>query len=234
MQMSPTGSTPGRSPEMPAAIRLAESRVRLGVRAASAGLRLLLIASVLLTLVATTACSSPQEVTQPAADAPTRGIPEDGALRFLAPGVSADGALPRVCGGTAMDHGRDVSPALLWSGPAPTGTRSWALAMVDTTPPGRGHAHWLVLDMPVSSSAIPTGATGRDLMPHGSAELRNESGGYGYAGPQPPGGTHTYEFVLYAMPVAKSGLGRGASKDLFFKTVARALGQQTLRATYSR
>ena len=133
-----------------------------------------------------------------------------------------------------MDGGKNLSPSLMWSGPVPSGTRSWALAMVDTTPPGRGYAHWLVLDMSTSANAIPTGASGKSSMPAGSAELRNDGGSYGYSGPAPPSGAHTYEFVLYAMPVAKTGLGRGASKDLFFKTVATALGQQTLRATYAR
>jgi Raf kinase inhibitor-like YbhB/YbcL family protein len=178
-------------------------------------------------------CSASTPATRPTADDPVHGLPPATGLLFVAPGVSIDGALPRESGGTSMDGGRDVSPALSWSGPVPTGTRSWALAMVDTTPPGRGYAHWLVLDIPVSASSIPTGATGRDLMPRGSAELRNDAGGYGYSGPQPPAGTHSYEFVLYAMPTASTGLGIGASKDIFFQTVATALGQQTLRATYS-
>jgi Raf kinase inhibitor-like YbhB/YbcL family protein len=169
----------------------------------------------------------------PSADEATRGIPVASGLRLAAPGVSTSGALPRVCGGTAMSGGKNVSPALRWTGTPPTGTRSWALAMVDTTAPGRGYVHWLVLDIPVSASLIPTAASGRDLMPPGSAELRNDSGGYGYAGPQPPAGTHTYEFVVYAMPVARAGVGRGASKDVFFRTVATAIGQQTLSATYS-
>ena len=233
IQTSRTGSTQGMDLGPLHKAHAAGSK-RPGVQRVSTGLRFFLTALVLLALASATGCSSTPAATGPSADAPTRGVPADPSLRFLAPGVSADGALPRICGGTSVDGGKDISPALSWSGPAPAGTRSWALAMVDTTPPGRGYAHWLVLDVPVSASAIPTGATGRDLMPRGSAELRNDSGAYGYAGPQPPSGTHTYEFVLYAMPVAKTGLGRGASKDLFFKTTATALGQQTLRATYAR
>lgn len=169
----------------------------------------------------------------PSGDEATRGIPVASGIRLAAPGVSTNGALPRVCGGPAMSGGKNVSPALRWTGTPPTGTRSWALAMVDTTAPGRGYAHWLVLDIPVSASLVPTAASGRDLMPSGSAELRNDGGGYGYAGPQPPAGTHTYEFVVYAMPVARAGVGRGASKDVFFRTVASAIGQQTVFATYS-
>ena len=189
---------------------------------------------VLLGLLTATACTPPQPVTAPTADAPTRGVTAAPSLQLFAPGVSAGGALPRASGGVAVTGGKNVSPALMWSGPEPAGTRSWALAMVDTTPPGLGYAHWLVLDIPTSANVIPAGASGNDAMPPGSAELRNDSSTYGYAGPRPPSGTHTYEFVLYAMPVVKTGLGRGASKALFFKTVASALGQQTLRVTYGR
>ena len=194
---------------------------------------LAVLALLLAAAAALSGCSLPGSATRPTADDPVHGLPPAPGLVFVAPGVPPDGALPVESGGTSMDGGKDVSPALAWSGPVPVGTRSWALAMVDTTPPGRGYAHWLVLDIPASASSIPTGATGRDAMPRGSAELRNDAGGYGYAGPQPPAGTHTYEFVLYAMPAASTGLGRGASKDIFFQTVATALAQQTLRATYS-
>ena len=190
-------------------------------------------AALALALVAAGGCSSSHTSSAPTAEAPTQGVAAAPGMQLIVPGVASGGALPRVSGGVPMDGGKNVSPSLMWSGPTPTGTRSWALAMVDTTPPGRGYAHWLVLDIPTSANVLPADASGTTHMPHGSAELRNDGGSYGYAGPQPPSGTHTYEFVIYAMPVATTGLGRGASKDLFFKTVTSALGQETFLATYS-
>ena len=186
-------------------------------------------------------CVSPTTTgTGPAATDPTRGVAAVPGFTLALPGVGADGMLPRVTGNATLEGGKNVSPAVEWSGQAPAGTRSFALAMVDTTAPGVGHAHWLVLDIPAPAdmarmrSGIATDASGTDKMPPGSAELRNDTGSYGYAGPQPPSGTHTYRFVIYAMPVASTGLGRGSSKELFFKAVASALGCQTTTAAYSK
>jgi Raf kinase inhibitor-like YbhB/YbcL family protein len=178
--------------------------------------------------------SGPQPGSLPSPTRPTGTIPAIPGLALSSPQFAAGGAMPRATGGTAVEGGKNLSPSLLWAGPLPAGTKSFALAMVDTTPPGLGFVHWLVLDIPVSSRTIPPDASGRDTMPPGSAELRNDSGAYGYLGPQPPAGTHTYRFVLYAMPVATSGLGRGSSKQLFFAKAASALGQTVLEGTYSR
>lgn len=156
------------------------------------------------------------------------------AVTLTSPDFTAGGAIPKVSAGLAVEGGKDVSPALVWKGDPPPGTRSWALAMVDTTAPGAGYAHWLVLDIPAGIRSIPLHASGTDAMPSGSAELRNDSGSYGYLGPQPPAGTHTYVFVLYAMPLEKTGLGRGSSKQLFFGKVASALGATTLTGTFTR
>jgi Raf kinase inhibitor-like YbhB/YbcL family protein len=170
----------------------------------------------------------------PTAAQPTGRIPASPGLSLSSAEFAAGASMPRSMGGPAIEGGKNRSPSLLWTGPLPPGTRSFALAMVDTTPPGLGFAHWLVLDIPVSARVIPPGASGRDTMPTGSAELRNDSGSYGYLGPQPPSGTHTYVFVLYAMPMEATGLGRGSSKQLFFQKVASSLGQTTLRGTFTR
>jgi Raf kinase inhibitor-like YbhB/YbcL family protein len=180
-------------------------------------------------------CASPStQGNGPSATGPTRGVATVESLKFALPGVGTDAAMPRVTGNTTVEGGKNVSPQLMWSGSAPEGTRSWAIAMVDSTPPGMGYAHWLVLDIPAEASSIATDASGTEKMPKGAAELRNDSGSYGYSGPHPPSGTHTYRFVIYAMPVARTGLGRGSSKELFFKAVTGALGCQTTTATYSK
>jgi hypothetical protein len=171
---------------------------------------------------------------QPSPAQPTGAIPSASGLTLSSPEFAAGAAMPRATGGVAMEGGKNASPALVWAGPLPAGTKSFALAMVDTTPPGLGFAHWLVLDIAVTARAIPRDASGRDTMPAGSAELRNDSGSYGYLGPAPPVGRHTYRFVLYAMPTATTGLGRGSSKQLFFQKVTSALGQTMLDATFTK
>ena len=172
---------------------------------------------------------------------PTGHVPPMSSVTLSAPWAAASeetspsaSELPRECGAITVPGGKNHSPALSWTGSPPAGTASYALAMVDMTPPGRGVVHWLVLDIPVATSSIATAASGTEKMPRRSAELRSETGGYGYAGPAPPAGTHTYLFVLYAMPSATSGLGRSAAIDRFFETVSRALGARTLAATYTK
>ena len=91
-------------------------------------------------------------------------------------------------------HGKkidNVSPQLSWAG-APTETRSFALAMVDTHPIAKGYLHWLVVDIDPATTSVPEDAAD-GAMPTGSRELQP------YAGPFPPSGTHDYEITLYAL-----------------------------------
>ncbi len=151
----------------------------------------------------------------------------------------------------AIAGGRNRSPGLALGPRVPAGTGSYALAMVDTTPPGAGFVHWLVADIPLPRGAagdaaappsvtLPTGASvasranAIDSMPPGSIELRNDAGSIGYFGPSPPAGTHTYRFVLYAMPAEKTGLTPEDGKEAFFAVVSKALGYAAFEGTYKR
>ena len=52
-------------------------------------------------------------------------------------------------------HGPNESPALSWSH-APTGTKSFAVTMFDPTqPPASGWWHWLVVDLPPTTTQLP-------------------------------------------------------------------------------
>ena len=192
-----------------------------------------------LALFAAACAPSGKATGAPSPTDPAGTIPTMTGVTLSAPWANASAGarppeMPRDCGAVTVQGGKDHSPALSWAGTPPAGTKSYALAMVDTTPPGSGFVHWLVLDIPLSASSIPTAASGTVNMPRPSAELRNETGRYGYAGPAPPAGPHTYLFVLYAMGAERSGLGRSAGIDRFFETVRTALGTKTLAATYTR
>jgi Raf kinase inhibitor-like YbhB/YbcL family protein len=99
--------------------------------------------------------------------------------------------------------GRNLSLPLSWSG-APAGTKSFALSIVDPHPVAQNWVHWLVIDMPAHTTALPEGASGQ-RMPAGAVELRNSFGSPGYGGPQPPRGSgdHPYVVTLYALSVPK-------------------------------
>jgi len=109
-------------------------------------------------------------------------------------------------------HGKKVgnrSPQLSWEG-APTGTRSFALSVVDRHPVARNYLHWLVLDIDAAVTSLTEGAAGT-AMPAGSIEAKP------YAGPFPPWGTHDYEFTLYALDSERLDVPRKVTLDAFVR-----------------
>ena len=131
--------------------------------------------------------------------------------------------------------GRNISVPLLWKN-APSGTKSFALSMVDPHPVAQNWVHWLVINIPANVTSLDEGASGKKLPP-GSVELKNSFGDIGYGGPQPPKGTgdHPYVFTLYALKVEKLDLGANTSLSAFKKTLeGKALGSATLLGKYGR
>lgn len=113
--------------------------------------------------------------------------------------------------------GENVSPPLSWEN-VPRGTKSFALAVVDRHPVARNFVHWLVIDMSADVTSLEEGASGSALMPVGSRELKV------YGGPNPPSGSHNYEFTLYALKTEKLDL----PKKVSLETVTLAVEQSSL------
>jgi Raf kinase inhibitor-like YbhB/YbcL family protein len=134
--------------------------------------------------------------------------------------------------------GRNVSPALAWSG-APAGTQSFALLVHDPdAPTGSGWWHWVVYNIPAGTSALPAGAGDlqKNLMPAGAVQARTDYGAPGYGGPcPPPGKPHHYHFWLYALKVAKLEVPADASPALIgFNVRMQQLGKAELTGLYGR
>jgi Raf kinase inhibitor-like YbhB/YbcL family protein len=123
--------------------------------------------------------------------------------------------------------GENVSPPLSWEGP-PKGTKSLALAIVDRHPVARNYVHWLVSDIDPGVSSLAEGASGGQ-MPDGSRELKP------YTGPNPPSGSHDYEFILYALKTEKLDLPKKVNLDLFTEAVEQnSLGSVSLVGVYTK
>jgi Raf kinase inhibitor-like YbhB/YbcL family protein len=151
------------------------------------------------------------------------------ALELTSPDIAANGKIAdnyvfSGCGG------KNVSPALKWSG-APAGTKSFALQVYDPdAPTGSGFWHWSIFNIPANVSALPQGAG--DLKsgkaPAGSIQTRNDFSLPGYDGPCPPNGpAHHYHFMLFAVDVAKLDADANVSPavvgfNLHFHSLAKA------------
>jgi Raf kinase inhibitor-like YbhB/YbcL family protein len=127
--------------------------------------------------------------------------------------------------------GGNLSPALSWSG-APAGTRSFALTVHDPDAPGgSGFWHWVIYDIPATSTALLAGAgdPAGGKAPPGALQARSDFGTRGFGGPCPPPGdkAHRYVFTLHALRVDRLGAAAGASAA----TVGFMLGANTIART---
>jgi len=85
-------------------------------------------------------------------------------------------------------EGGNISPSLSWSG-APADTKSFAITVYDPdAPTGSGFWHWVVFNIPSSTTSIPkdAGNEKKKLMPKGVIQSRTDFGTDGYGGPCPP------------------------------------------------
>ena len=170
--------------------------------------------------------------------------------------------------------GPNKSPHLAWS-EFPAGTKSFAVICVDIDAPARpddanksdrtipydfpraDFCHWLLADIPPSTTELPEGVDSDGLVPHGKPPHQTHhgfrgindykewfegdlamSGDYGgYDGPWPPFNDerlHRYVFTVYALSVPALGLAQKyRAKDALEKIKDVVLDQATITATYS-
>jgi Raf kinase inhibitor-like YbhB/YbcL family protein len=116
---------------------------------------------------------------------------------------------------------------------APEGTKSFAITCFDPdAPTGSGFWHWVVFDLPASTTELPRGAGSGDKvgLPAGAIHARNDAGGLEYIGMAPPEGhgDHRYVFAVHALDVESLDVNDEitpaiAGFNLRFHTIARAV-----------
>ena len=136
--------------------------------------------------------------------------------------------------------GKNVSPALKWSG-APAGTKSFALQVHDPDAPtgGAGWWHWVVTNIPADATELAKGAGKKDGagLPKGAVQITTDFGAPGWGGPCPPVGDkpHRYNFTLHALKVEKLELPAGATASLAgYMINANSIGKASFTGKFGR
>ena len=131
--------------------------------------------------------------------------------------------------------GGNISPHITWSG-APADTQSYAVTVFDPdAPTGHGWWHWLVTDIPATTTGLERGISGTNgLQPLGIVETNNDFGTGTYGGPcPPPGQDHHYVITVYALKTVKLGLAPEtppAEVEKALKAAAAATATTTVMA----
>jgi len=94
---------------------------------------------------------------------------------------------------TCHGPGAKMNPPLNWSG-APTGTKSLALIVDDSSAPITPFIYWLVFDINPGATDIQEGS-----LPTGARQALNSARQARYDAPCPAGHRHSYRFTVYAL-----------------------------------
>ena len=121
-----------------------------------------------------------------------------------------------------FSHGRHIpkkfakcgfnwSPHLEWSAP-PEGTRNLVLICECPDSPGGECVHWIVYGLLPQTSHLPRALQTSEKLPSGAMQGKNDLGGTGYDGPDPPPfRQQRYLFKLFALSTVPP-LSPGADK----------------------
>ena len=134
-------------------------------------------------------------------------------------------------------EGRDISPALGWTG-VPEAAVSLALIVDDPDAPDPAAprltwVHWVLYNIPATATALPEGVTAAQLPP-GTLEGTNDWKRTGYGGPCPPIGRHRYFHKLYALDTVLPDLGRLNKPRLEKAMRGHILAQTELVGSYQK
>lgn len=155
------------------------------------------------------------------------------ALTLTSPSFDPRAEIPA----TFTCEGKDVSPALSWTG-APSGTKSFALIVDDPDAPDpkapkRTWVHWILFNLPPSARGLAEGVPASEL-PAGTREGLNDWKKTGYGGPCPPIGRHRYFFKLYALDAILPELDRPTKADLERAMEGHIAAKAELVGTYEK
>ena len=124
--------------------------------------------------------------------------------------------------------GQNISPPLAWTD-VPDNAKSLALIVDDPDAPNGVFAHWIVEDLPATTTELPEGVT---KLPGGKIGV-NDFKRAEWGGPAPPKGVHHYQFKLYALD-RELGLEKPTKNELEAAMAGHILAETKLIGTYQK
>ena len=161
-----------------------------------------------------------------------------GHFRVSSPDLVSKGriALSHVYNGMGC-NGQNISPAVEWTNP-PVGTKSFAVTIYDPdAPTGSGWWHWMIYNIPATTTSLAAGAGNGRNAPRGSVEGPTDFGKKEYGGPCPPVGDkpHHYHITVFALKVDRLDIpGNATAAYVGFNLNANKLGTARVNALYAR
>jgi Raf kinase inhibitor-like YbhB/YbcL family protein len=133
--------------------------------------------------------------------------------------------------------GADVSPPLVWSG-VPPEAKSLVLILDDPDAPDPAAprtvwAHWLLYNIPPSTTGLPEDVANNGGLPAGTRVGANDWRQAAYGGPCPPIGQHRYFHKLYALDTILPDLNSPTKGELEAAIQGHVIDQAELVVPYS-
>lgn len=129
--------------------------------------------------------------------------------------------------------GQNISPPLKWES-IPAQTKCFALIADDPDAPMGTWVHWVIFNIPPTTTELPENVPTKDFLPDGAIQGKNDSRDIGYDGPSPPSGTHRYFFKLYALDTMLKLLPGITKPELLKAMEGHIMAQAQLMGRYSR
>lgn len=92
----------------------------------------------------------------------------------------------------------DISPPLKWAN-VPEAAKTIAIICDDPDAPVGTWVHWVLFNLPAKITELPENIPPDKTLSNGARQGTSDFGRIGYGGPCPPGGTHRYNFKVYAL-----------------------------------
>ena len=154
-------------------------------------------------------------------------------LSLSSPAFTHEGEIPK----TYTCEGRDISPPLEWT-EIPAKTVSLVAIVDDPDAPNPAApkmtwVHWVLYNLPPSTTGLPEGLPSQDLPP-GTGVGLNSWNRQDYGGPCPPIGRHRYFHKLYALDSTLDLPGAPTKADVEAAMSGHILEKAELMGSYQK